>query len=55
MKAELPKEDLEMAEKSFKKCSITLVIGEVQIKSTVSFHLTTVRMAKVNQTNDSSR
>lgn len=55
MKAGFPKEDLEVAEKPFKNFSVALVIGEVQIKSTVSFRLMPVRTAKVNQTNDSSR
>lgn len=54
MKAGFPKEDLEVSEKPFKNFSVALVIGEVQIKSTVSFRLMPVRTAKVNQTNDSS-
>jgi hypothetical protein len=42
-----------MAEKLLKKCSISLVIREMQIKRTLIFHLTPVRMAKIKNIGDS--
>ena len=42
-----------MAEKHLKKCSTSLVIREMQIKTTLRFHLTSVRMAKIKNLGDS--
>jgi len=39
-----------MAKKDLKKCSISLVIREMQIKTTLRFHLTPVRIAKIKKT-----
>jgi hypothetical protein len=42
-----------MAEKHLKKCSTFLVIREIQIKTTLRFHLTPLRMAKIKNSEDS--
>jgi hypothetical protein len=41
-----------MAEKHLKKSSTSLIIKEMQIKTTLKFHLTPIRMSKIKNSGD---
>ena len=53
LRREFSTEEFQIAKRHLRSCLASLVIREMQIKTTLRYHLTRIRMANIKNTNDS--